>query len=78
MFALKIFSIIAEKLKVKGESKKLEDIKFLGFLSIFNDNMVSTSILMLVFFGIILLILGKDYLIDNGFMKEGQSFFFIY
>lgn len=76
MFALKIFSIIAEKLKVKGESKKLEDIKFPGFLSIFNDNMVSTSILMLVFFGIILLILGKDYLIDNGFMKEGQSFFF--
>lgn len=75
VFALKIFSIIAEKIGGK-KGKKLEDIKFPGFLSIFNENMVATSILMLGFFGTILIILGKDYLIANKFMKEGQSFFF--
>lgn len=76
IFALKIFSTIAEKIKGKGEGKKLEDIKLPGFLSIFNENMVSTAILMLLFFGVILITLGKDYLIENKFMKEGQSFFF--
>ena len=74
IFALKIFSTIAEK--IKGKGKKLEDIKLPGFLSIFNENMVSTAILMLLFFGVILITLGKDYLIENKFMKEGQSFFF--
>lgn len=76
IFALKIFSTIAEKIKGKVEGKKLEDIKLPGFLSIFNENMVSTAILMLLFFGVILITLGKDYLIENKFMKEGQSFFF--
>ena len=57
--------------------KKLEDIELPGFLSIFNENMVATSILMLFFFGIILLVLGQDYLIQAKFMQEGQSFFFI-
>ena len=47
-----------------------------GFLSICNENMVATSILMLFFFGIILLVLGQDYLIQAKFMQEGQSFFF--
>lgn len=41
-----------------------------------NENMVATSILMLLFFGIILLVLGKDYLIQAGFMDSGQSFVF--
>ena len=58
IFALKIFSTIAEKIKGKGEGKKLEDIKLPGFLSIFNENMVSTAILMLLFFGVILITLG--------------------
>ena len=31
---------------------------------------------MLVFFGAILCVLGKDYLIAGGFMKEGQSMLF--
>ena len=31
---------------------------------------------MLFFFGIILLVLGQDYLIQAKFMQEGQSFFF--
>lgn len=75
VFALKIFSMIAEKIGGK-KGKKLEDIKFPGFLSMFNENMVATSILMLAFFGTILVILGRDYLTANKFMKEGQSFFF--
>ncbi|WP_316486266.1 hypothetical protein, partial [Enterococcus faecium] len=35
-----------------------------------------TSLLMLFFFGIILIVLGKDYLIQAQFMQEGQSFLF--
>ena len=68
--------MIAEKMKGKKDAKKLEDIQLPGFLSMFNENMVATSILMLIFFGIILLTLGKDYLVANNFMKEGSSFFF--
>lgn len=34
-------------------------------MSIFNDNMVSTGILMLFFFGIILSVLGKDFLVQQ-------------
>jgi len=81
MFGIAIHSWLAGKMgersKKKGkESKKLEDIELPGFMSMFNDNMVSTSLLMFIFFGAILLLLGKDYLTESGFMKEGQSFLF--
>ena len=81
MFGIALFSWIAGKMgensKKKGkESKKLEDIQLPGFMSIFNENMVCTSILMFIFFGAILLVLGKDYLIQAKFMVEGQSFLF--
>ncbi len=79
MFAIAIASVLAEKMgrrKGKKESKKLEDIQFPGFLSIFNENMVATSILMFIFFGAILLILGKDYLVQAEFMKSTDSFLF--
>lgn len=75
MFGIAIFGTIAEKMKTKS-SKRLDDIKFPGFLSIFNENMVATSILMFLFFGAILLVLGPDYLIKQGFMAEGSNFFF--
>lgn len=77
MFGLFIFSKLSEKMnkKVKN-SKKLEDIKFPGFLSIFNENMVATSVLMIIFFGAILMVLGKPYLVDAKFMKEADNFFF--
>ena len=77
-----LFSWIAGKMherdvkKGKEASKKLEDIELPGFMSIFNENMVCTAILMTVFFGAILLVLGRDYLTEAGFMKEGQSFVF--
>lgn len=77
MFGVYLFARLAERFKTKGKkSKRLEDVELPGFLSIFNENMVSTSILMLLFFGIILMVLGQDYLINAGFMVEGQSFLF--
>ncbi|WP_291290949.1 PTS ascorbate transporter subunit IIC [Enterococcus sp.] len=76
MFGVYFFSRLSERFKKNKSNRKLEDIEMPGFLSIFNENMVSTSILMLFFFGIILLTLGQDYLISAGFMVEGQSFLF--
>lgn len=69
----KLATLIGKKSK---SSKKLEDIELPGWLSIFNDNMVSTSVLMTLFFGTILLILGKDYLVQAEFMQSSQSFVF--
>ncbi|MEE4194699.1 MAG: PTS ascorbate transporter subunit IIC [Anaerolineae bacterium] len=78
MFGLKLFSWLSEKMSKKGKSssKRLEDMEFPGFLAIFNENMVATSILMTLFFGTILLVLGQQYLVDAGFLAEGASFFF--
>lgn len=81
MFGIAFFSWIAEKIGEKRnkkgkKSRKLEDIELPGFMSIFNENMVCTSILMFLFFGAILLVLGKNYLIEAEFIEEGQSFLF--
>lgn len=76
MFGVYIFARLAEKMKKDKNNRKLEDVQLPGFLSIFNENMVATSILMLFFFGIILVVLGPAYLIEAGFMVEGQSFLF--
>lgn len=79
MFGTAFFAHMAERFKHKGtkkESKRLEDIELPGFMSIFNENMVATSILMLFFFGIIFLVLGKPYLVQAEFMKETDNFFF--
>ena len=51
---------IAPFLGGKNRDKKVEDIKLPGFLSIFNDNVVSTSVLMTVFLGTIMVIVGRD------------------
>lgn len=74
MFGLALFSKLASKFG--KNSKKLEDYTFPGFLSIFNENVVATSVLMLIFFGAILLILGKEWLIAAKFLGAGKSFFF--
>lgn len=78
MFAIKLTEWLAPKIGRIGKkkSKKLEDIKLPGWMSIFNDNVVSTSIIMLIFFGTILLVLGKDFLVAGKFLAEGDSFFF--
>ena len=75
-FGIAIVSAIAEKFKSK-KSKKIEDIELPGFLSIFNENMVATAILMLFFFGIIMTVLGKDYFVTNEFIPSTQNFFYI-
>ena len=59
----------------KRPSKNIEDIKLPGFLKIFNENLVATAILMTMFFGTILAILGQEFLIAKEFMKPGQDFF---
>lgn len=81
MFGVAFNAWLAEKLfgKKKGEDKevkKIDDIELPGFMSIFNENMVCTSILMLIFFGAILCILGKDYLVAQGFLEEGSGMLF--
>lgn len=75
MFGVALFAKLAERTKTES-SRRLEDMELPGFLSIFQENMVSTSVLMLFFFGIILVVLGQDYLTENGFMAAGASFFF--
>ena len=59
--------------KGKKASRKIEDIELPGFMSIFNENMVCTALLMTLFFGIILLLLGRDYLTEAGFLAEGAA-----
>jgi len=56
--------------------KKLEDIEFPGWTQIFNDNMVCTGLIMLIFFSIILCVVGKDYLVGLELLKDTDSFFF--
>lgn len=78
MFGVYLFSKLAERMNrnPKKKSKKIEDINLPGFLSIFNENLVATSILMTIFFGTILLILGKPFLVDQKFLTAEQNFFF--
>lgn len=78
MFGIAIWSAIGKKLfsSKGGKAKRLEDYELPGWLSIFNENIVATSVLMTLFFSVILLVLGKDYLIASGMLKEGSSFLF--
>lgn len=77
--------------KESAFDKKLEDIELPGWLSMFNENMVSTAILMTLFFGIILCVIGPEFLIKlsdpaqtdkaylltgNAALKPGKDFFF--
>lgn len=80
MFGLTFFAKVAELFKPKDgkEPKRMEDVELPGWLSIFNENMVSTSILMLLFFGIILAVLGKDYLVALKALKPEDDFFFYF
>lgn len=80
MFGVAINYWLAGKLfgkkKDGKEVKKIDDIELPGFMTIFNENMVCTSILMIIFFGAILCVLGRDYLVANGFLAEGASMLF--
>ncbi len=84
MFGIALNYWLAERFfgeKRKGASKdkkikKIDDFELPGFMSIFNENMVCTSLLMLIFFGAILVVLGRDYLVGGGFLGESQSMVF--
>ncbi|MDR0569226.1 MAG: PTS ascorbate transporter subunit IIC [Spirochaetaceae bacterium] len=78
MFGIALTDRILESLKGKSkkEIRKLEDIKLPGFLAMFNENMVSTAILMTFFFAVILIVLGKPYLVEKKFVTPQGSFFF--
>lgn len=62
--------------KIGNKKKNIESLKLPGWLEIFNDNTVSTSILMTLFFGIIMTVLGQDYLqqTDAANFTAGLSF----
>lgn len=62
--------------KVDKKRKKLEDMELPGFLSIFNDNVVATGSLMLLFFGVIILLLGKDLMATLDPSAAAGSFIF--
>ena len=78
MFGIWAVDKIASKMGSK-EGKKLEDLKLPGFLSIFNENIVRTAILMSLFFGGIIAILGPDLMreLDKGFGKSQNFVFYI-
>ena len=65
--------------KVGNKKKSIEDLNLPGFLSIFSDNVVATGTLMMIFFGTIMFILGKDLLltIDSSFKVETNFLFYI-
>ena len=60
MFAVWLTDKVAGKLG--DPEKNLDTIKMPKWLSIFHDNIVATGTLMMLFFGVIMTILGEDYL----------------
>ena len=63
--------------KLGDKDKNLDNIKLPKFLSIFNDNVVTAGTLMLIFFGIIMIILGEPYmrLLENPIGKAASGNF---
>lgn len=91
MFGIALVAWLSDKMKKsniqkgKRSATKLEDVSLPGFLRIFNENMVATAILMFLFFGIIMLVLGENYFHQvfietkgvSGLAKGASFFFYI-
>ncbi|PRR82717.1 PTS ascorbate transporter subunit IIC [Clostridium vincentii] len=77
MFGIWITDKIAGK--IGNKEKSIEHLKLPGFLQIFNDNVVATGILMMIFFGAIMGILGADLMheIDKTFAVDRNFVFYI-
>ena len=60
--------------KRKKEIKKVGEMEMPGFFSIFNENMVCTAILMTIFFGTIMAVIGKDFFVSSGATTEADNF----
>lgn len=88
MFSIALIDIIGTKLQRKGKKvKKLESLKFPGWLSIFNDSMVATTFIMTLFFGaiaVIVQIVNPDYwrsvvpTLDNISGYKQNTFFYCF
>lgn len=80
MFGIRLGAWLSEKLfgdrGGKRDVKKVGDLKMPGFFSIFSQNMVCTAILMTVFFGIIMAVIGKPFFVESGATKETENFAF--
>jgi len=78
MFGIWLTDKLATRMSRGKQGKKIEDLKLPGFLSIFNENVVATSVLMTVFFGIIMAILGEPYMreLDKTGFAASQNFVF--
>ena len=80
MFGIRLGYFLADKLfgtnggKRKKKIRKVGDLEMPGFFSIFNENMVCTAILMAIFFGTILAIIGKPYFISTGEIDESMNY----
>ena len=84
MFGIRLGYILADKWfgekkdkdgKVTRKVKKVGDLELPGFFQIFNENMVCTAILMTVFFGILMLVLGKEALVNAGMADADNGTF---
>lgn len=64
MLGLWIASKLAPKMGGKND-KSMEELQFPGWLQIFNDNIVATTVLMTIFFGAIMIAIGPDYFETN-------------
>ena len=80
MFGIRLASWLSEKLfgdkGGKKTVKKVGDLEMPGFFSIFSQNMVCTAILMTVFFGAIMAVIGKPFFVESGATKETDNFAF--
>ncbi len=77
MFGIAIYESITGKIFHSDKNaKKFEDYELPGWLSMFSENTVSTSILMLLFIGVIMIVTGKETLVANGVSLPNGSFFF--
>ena len=79
MFGIRLNYWLAEKFFSKDgkpRGRKVGEMEMPGFFSIFNDNMVCTAILMVVFFGIIMGIIGKEYFVTQGVIAADYNFLY--
>ncbi len=80
MFGIRLSYYLSDKLfgdkDGKRKVKKVGDLEMPGFFSIFSENMVCTAILMTIFFGIIMAIIGKPYFVASGATTEEMNFVF--
>ena len=78
MFGIRLSYFLSDKLfgdrGGKRKVKKVGEMEMPGFFSIFNENMVCTAILMTVFFGVIMAIIGKPFFVESGATTEAENF----